>query len=126
MSTAVLKEFKTQLIIFFDELIDNFPDEGDLVIARLFISTQIPIKDLMDHFNHKINTNDQELRRMVKARRDDFFLYNTLFSSVESNLSHFKKIWRSGRLDDEEKDIIWKWIDTFIFLGDKYTNSLKK
>ena len=46
----VLKEFRAQLILFFDELIESFPEEGDLVIARLFISTQVPILEIMNDF----------------------------------------------------------------------------
>jgi len=36
-----LIEFKKQLINFFDELISQFPIEGDLVVMRLFITTQM-------------------------------------------------------------------------------------
>ena len=120
----VLREFKSQLIIFFDELIENFPEEGDLVIARLFIANQVPIVDLMNDFNHHINKDDQHLRKMIKDRREDFFLNNTLFDEHKGTLNHFKKLWRSGTLDDDDKEIIWKWVDTFIFLGDKYSRSI--
>ena len=122
----VLREFKSQLIIFFDELIENFPEEGDLVIARLFIANQVPIIDLMNDFNHHINKDSQKLRKMIKNRREDFFMKNTLFSNYKNNLDHFKKMWRSGILDDEDKEIIWKWVDTFIFLSDKYSRAITK
>ena len=120
----VLREFKSQMIIFFDELIENFPEEGDLVIARLFIANQVPIVDLMNDFNHHINKDNQKLRKMIKERREDFFMHNTLFSSYKSNLDHFKRMWRSGSLDDDDKEIIWKWVDTFIFLSDKYSRAI--
>ena len=120
----VLREFKSQLILFFDELIENFPQEGDLVIARLFISTQVPIVDLMSDFNRNINKDDQQLRKMIKDRREDFFLSNNLFPRFKSTINHFKKLWRSGTLDNDDKEIIWKWVDTFIFLGDKYIRTL--
>jgi hypothetical protein len=120
----VLREFKTQLILFFDELIENFPREGDLVIARLFISTQVPIIDLMDDFNRNINKDDQRLRKKIKERREDFFLSNNLFPRFKPTINHFKKLWRSGTLDNDDKEIIWKWVDTFIFLGDKYIHTL--
>jgi|TARA_B100001059_G_scaffold217659_1_gene237124 predicted KAP-like P-loop ATPase len=120
----VLREFKSQLIIFFDELIENFPEEGDLVIARLFIANQVPIVDLMNDFNHHINKDNKRIRKMIKDRREDFFLHNTLFNSHKTNLNHFKKLWRSGILDKDDKEIIWKWVDTFIFLGDKYSRAI--
>jgi len=120
----VLKEFKSQLIIFFDELIESFPMEGDLVVARLFIANQVPIVDLMNDFNHHINKNEGRLRKMIKERREDFFLKETLFTRHKENLDHFKKLWRSTTMDNEDKDIIWKWVDTFIFLGDKYSKAI--
>ena len=116
----VLREFRVQLILFFDELIESFPEEGDLVIARLFISTQVPILEIMNDFNHHINKEDQRLRKMIEERREDFFLSNTLFPSVKKNLYNFKKLWRSGNLEKDEKEVIWKWVDTFVYLGDKY------
>ena len=120
----VLQEFKSQLIIFFDELIESFPMEGDLVVARLFIANQVPIVDLMNDFNHHINKNEGRLRKMIKERREDFFLKETLFTRHKESLDHFKKLWRSTNMDDEDKDIIWKWVDTFIFLGDKYSKAI--
>jgi len=120
-TTDVLIEFKNQLITFFDELIAQFPAEGDLVVLRLFIANQIPIKDAMDSFNYKINTEDQKLRKMIKARNEAYFLDNNPFDNISKDkVSHFKKLWLSGSLDTEDKRIIWQWVDSFIFLGDKY------
>lgn len=121
----VLSEFKTQLIAFFDELIGQFPQEGDLVIVRLFLANQIPIQDAMNTFNHRINKNNQELRKMVKERNDSFFLEHSLFDNLgKEKISHFKKLWRSGRLDEEDKLVIWNWVDAFIYLGDKYIKAI--
>lgn len=118
----VLTEFKTQLILFFDELISQFPGEGDLVVIRLFFSNQIPIQNIVNIFNHKINTNDQELKKMVKERNEAFFLEHNIFDSLgKEKVLHFKKLWRSERLDKEDKEVIWKWIDAFIFLGEKHS-----
>ena len=117
----ILTEFKTQLICFFDELISQFPLEGDLVLVRLFFSNQISIQDVMNFFNHKINTNDQELRKMAKERNESFFLEHNVFDNLgKEKINHFKKLWRSGLLDNEDKEVIWNWIDAFVYLGDKY------
>jgi hypothetical protein len=121
----VLTEFKTQLISFFDELIGQFPLEGDLVIVRLFFANQIPIQDVMNNFNHKINTNDQELRKMIKNRNEAFFLENNIFDNLgKDKINNIKKIWRSDRLDKEDKEVIWNWIDAFMYLGDKYAKAI--
>ena len=121
----VLIEFKKQLISFFDELIGQFPIEGDLVVVRLFLGNQIPIQEVINIFNHKINTNEQELRKMVKERNESFFLEHNIFDNLgKEKIIHFKKLWRSGRLDNEDKEVIWNWIDAFIYLGDKYTKAV--
>jgi len=121
----VLTEFKKQLILFFDELITQFPLEGDLVVIRLFFSNQIPVQNVINIFNHKINTNDQELRKMVKERNECFFLEHNIFDNLgKEKVIHFKKLWRSETLDNEDKEVIWKWIDTFIYLGDKHSKCI--
>ena len=124
-SLQILSEFKTQITTFFDELIAQFPQEGDLVVMRLFISTQLPIEDTLNKFIYEITTNNGEKRQAVKERNELFFLKceTTNETSEKYKLSHFKKLWRSGQLDDEDKRVIWQWIDTFIFLADKYVNS---
>jgi len=92
------------------------------VLVRLFFSNQIPIQDVMNFFNHKINTNDQELRKMAKERNECFFLEHNIFDNLgKDKINHFKKLWRSGLLDEEDKVVIWNWIDAFIYLGDKYS-----
>jgi hypothetical protein len=117
----ILQEFKTQLVTFFDELIAQFPEEGEFVVVRLFISSQIVIADAIESFTHTINKNKGHHRMMVTARDEDFFLKHDIFSSLgKQNINHFKKLWVSGRLDEDDKKIIWSWIDTFIFLSDKW------
>lgn len=125
MSERVLSKFKSNLLSFLDELINQFPQEGDLVIMRLFISNQIPIKDVMDIFIYNINKNDQQLRKMVKDRDEVFFLEHNIFDNLgRDKVSHFKRLWRSGKLDKEDKEIIWDWIDAFILISDEYAKVL--
>ena len=122
----VLSEFKTQLLTFFDELIGQFPREGDLVVARLFLANQIQTKDAMEIFIHKMNTNEQELKKMVKTRNELLFLEHSLFDNLgKDKVTHFKKLWRSGQLDDEDKQVIWNWIDAFVYLSDKYIKAVQ-
>ena len=58
---------------------------------------------------------------MIKDRNETFFLEENIFENLsKSKTLHFKKLWRSGKLDDDDKKIIWKWIDSFVYLSDKY------
>ncbi len=118
-------EYRKQLLLFFDELIGQFPHEGDLVVARLFLANQIQIKDVMDMFLFKLTTNDSELKKMVKERNERFFLEHSLFDGLgKDKANHFKKLWRSGQLDDEDKAVIWNWIDAFVYLSEKYAKTV--
>ena len=118
----VLKEFKKNLISFFDELIDIFPKEGDLVIVRIFLKDQMPIEDVLSKFINSINKDDNKIRKMIKEKNEIFFLENNIFehSVSTTKVLHFKKLWRSGILDDEDKKQLWRWCDSFIYLADKY------
>lgn len=114
----ILSEFKNGIISFLDELIEQFPEEGDLVIARIFLKDQIPIVDIMNNFILKL----LPLEGQVKERNESFFLDNNLlFENIDKNkVNHFKRLWRSERLDRDDRNVIWKWYDSFIFLAKKY------
>ena len=119
--TLILQEFKNNLITFFDELIDQFPTEADLVIIRIFLKDQIPIGEVINIFNNTINKDGQRFKKMIKERNENFFLESNIFDSIsKTKVVHFKKLWRSNSLDDDDKKIIWKWIDSFVYLGEKY------
>lgn len=119
--TEILQEFKKQLLSFFDELIGQFPQEGDLVLIRLFITNQIPIKDVMDIFVENVTKNDNELKTMITDRNELFFLEHSMFDNLgKDKVNHFKRIWRSDNLDEEDKEVIWNWVDAFVYLSNKY------
>ena len=122
--TQILMEFKNGLISFFDELIDQFPQEGDLIMVIIFLKDQISIEDVMNIFIHNLNKDDQKLKKMVKDRNEIFFLENNVFDTLGKNkVLHFKRLWRSGSLDEDDKLVVWKWIDSFMFLADKYSKA---
>lgn len=129
----VLKEFKNNLISFFDELIDQFPDIGELVMIRIFLKDQVIIKDVIESVSYQINKNDQMIRKIIRDRNEEFFLQeNNFFDSLyvsskkKDKVLKFQTIWRSNRLDKEDKETIWKWIDSFVFLTDKYNKMKEK
>ena len=49
-SVLILNEFKKGLISFFDELIEQFPEHGDLVVIRILLKDQLPVTQIMNHF----------------------------------------------------------------------------
>lgn len=117
----ILAQFKSSLISFMDELITLLPDESDFIIGRMFISDSVNIEDVIKAFSLKIYENDDLLKKMIKTRDESFFLQNNVFSYFgDSKVNKFKDIWMQGRLDQEDKDTIWKWVDIFVVLTDKY------
>jgi hypothetical protein len=115
---VILKQFKNALISFLDELINQFPCEGDLVIFRIFLKDRVPVIKMMNLFVQKI----LPLRDMIENRNEDFFLNHcNLFEGIsDKKKNKFKKLWRSPSLDKDDKRIMWEWFDSFIYLSEKY------
>ena len=99
----ILIEFKTALVNFFDELIEQFPDEGDLVMVRIFINDQVPIADVMSVFITRL----LPLKEIVSKRDVNFFLgpsAGSLFEKIDKGkVNYFKILWQSDRLDESDR-----------------------
>lgn len=119
----ILDQFKKQLISFFDELISQFPEAAELVILRILFKDQIPIEEVMKRFVYKLVA----VRDLIKNRDEIFFLENNTFFSFTSkeNINSLKKLWRSNKMDEEDKLTVWKWMDSFVYLADKYAKNLE-
>jgi hypothetical protein len=94
-------------------------------MIRIFLKDQIPIEDVMNIFSNAINKDNAKLKKMIKDRNEIFFLENNIFDSIsKTKVVHFKKLWRSGSLDEEDKKVVWRWVDSFVYLSEKY-NKIK-
>ena len=125
MSTGeILKEFKNSIISFLDELIDQFPYEGELIVSRVFINDQHPIKSIMDTFNWELNRNEGIIKHMIKERNECYFTENNILNIEQEKFNRFKQLWYSNSLDKEDKIVVWKWIDSFVYLAEKYSKSI--
>lgn len=116
----ILQDFKDNLIIFLDELIVQFEDEPDLIIARIFLKDQIPVEDVISNFIIKL----LPMKDKVKERDEDFFLSQDIFfgfgHAEETKVNRFKRLWQSNILDKDDRETMWKWFDTFFRLAEKY------
>ena len=91
---------------------------------RLDFNDQVDIKKVLETFTHYLNKDEHKLKEDIKERNDSFLIENLTFDYLGNpKLIQFKKIWRSPRLDQEDKKIIWKWIDSFVYLSDKYAKN---
>ena len=114
----LLRGLHSDLLKFFDSLIEAFPDEGDLVIIRFALTDQFPITDIMDY----ITVSLLPLKSKVDNRDNNFFLENNiLFEELDNaKVNHFKRIWKSETLNDEDRDSIWRWFDRFLLRAERY------
>ncbi len=82
----------------------------------------------MNYFVQKI----LPLKKMVDERNEDFFLNHcSIFEDINNDtqknkVNKFKKLWRSNCLDEDDRIVIWKWFDSFMFLSEKYQKILLK
>lgn len=116
----LMQEFRSQLVSFLDELIEQFPSEGDFVLIRIFIKDQLPIPDVLGRYIRDL----LPFQNQVKERDESFFLNNQLLytggNMAQSRINHFKKLWVSEKLDDNDREIIWQWMDAFNNIANKY------
>ena len=124
----ILHEFKTQMLIFLDELISQFPREGDFILMRVYSSHHLNIEETVKEFLYELNKNNGKVREAFKERNEMYFLSMEVSQRIQQKykILYFKKIWRSGALDLENKRTIWAWFDTFIYLADKYFKCTQK
>jgi hypothetical protein len=121
MSTSMqlLQVLKTQLLLFFDELIHILPNEQDFIVIRFFIKDQVPISDVMDYIVKKL----VPLESYVLNKDERFFLeHQVLFEDLRdqnTKVSYFKTMWENSQ-DEENKEVIWNWFKYFIQVGKKY------
>jgi hypothetical protein len=120
-SIEILEKFHKSLVSFFDALIDMFPNEKEFILIRILVKDQIPSTQIMGYFQHVASNN--EIMDSIKKRDDQFFLQNVLFSNINKS-DIFKNIWIS-KLDDDDKQMIWDWVDAFMKLANSYTQSSK-
>lgn len=120
LKISLMYEFRTQLLNFLDELIEQFPEESDLIIIRIFMKDQVPVYDVLGRFIRDL----LPLKKEVDQRNESFFVENTILYTqhgIASNkVNHFRNLWLSNKLDDADRDVIWKWMDLLNNIGQQY------
>ena len=111
---TILNSFKTQLLNFLDELISQYPSQSEFIVMRIFVKDQIPIQLLVGKFIKNILPHEN----LVKTRDDSLFKIAQLVA-YPPKPNFFRDFWFSDLLQDDDKEIIWKWMDVFILLAKK-------
>ena len=117
---SLMYEFRSQLLNFLDELMNQFPEESDFIIIRIFMKDQVPVYDVLGRFIRDL----LPLKKQVDSRNDRFFMENTLLyvqnGLAENKVNHFQKLWSSDKLDENDREMIWKWMDLLNSIGGQY------
>lgn len=108
--------FKKNMMDFFDDLIEQYPEEGDLIVIRFFLAEQTPVETMMQQFIKTVLPN----RHHIKNRDETFFLENenVFGSSPKDKVIHFKSLYL--RMDKAERSVLWDWFQSFVVLADNY------
>lgn len=126
----LLKLFKSNVLSFLDNVISVFPKETHFIFFKLAVkSGLVSEKKILKDFSEIIIPH----KEMVLQRNEEFFL--TKCKSLVSNLpnvkdddvDHFKNMWTSEQLTDEDRENIWKYFILFLNIALKYeeNNSTK-
>lgn len=117
---SILKRFRDSYISFIDELMQLFPDEVKLIPIRVFFVDQIPVQMVADQFIKYVLPH----KKQIISKDEHYFINNdnifNMMGDKNGDVLHFKKLWTSDRLDDEDREAIWKYFFTFIVLIEKY------
>ena len=108
--------FKKNMMEFFDDLIEQYPEEGDLIVIRFFLAEQTPVEIMINRFIDVVLPN----RQHIKEQNEVFFLQNeNIFgASPKDKVVHFKQLYL--RMDEEERQVLWAWFQSFVVLADNY------
>lgn len=120
--TQELYNFKTRMLEFIEELIRQFPQEPSFIIIRIFVSDKIPVKDVLGRFMKEC----LPYKDLIKSRNAEFFLHSDfMFEKYSSQvgtdeIKHFRDMWDSDMMDDDDKNAVWLWLNMFIRMANKY------
>lgn len=114
----ILRIFKDLLVKFLDALIEQLPQESDLIVLRIMLGEQIPIEEVISIFCNRILPYTD----YIFKHDERFFIDCTdIFEGIKSDkVSYFKRLYQSPTFNEHDKQQIWKWFETFAKLAIKY------
>jgi hypothetical protein len=117
-----LSAFNTQLINFFDELCNTFPEERDIKMANEAIkgAKKINPRLILDLFTeHVYNDLAAAIARrdVIEIRQKAQKKISTQFNEMISALAIFDKHWDS--MGQQNQEVIWQYLKVLCILCEK-------
>jgi hypothetical protein len=111
--------FKQHCIQFVDALIELFPEESDLFVARFILKDQLTPEQMVEGFSVYV----EPFVDMIRDRNEAFFMERSQDSTapewVQVKVTRIKELWTSPQLDDDNKGAIWEWVHLLATLGQR-------
>lgn len=124
---SVLNAFTTQMVHFFDELCNTFPEEKDLKMATEGIKGAKKINprlilDLFVEYVYKDCSTAIYERNMNVIRRHMQDTVTTQFNDMLAALSIFDKHWDT--MGTNNQDVIWQYLKVLCLLSEKAAHAI--
>ena len=118
---SITDMFTTQLVMFMDELIDQFPACSSCIPIRIDLTTRMTdASAVVGAFVDRISANSSRARQLLHARDDAFGSEHVFRSLYPADPEWFARVWADPRMTAEIKGTIWRWLDSFVFMGDQW------
>jgi hypothetical protein len=119
---SALSAFTTQLVNFFDELCNTFPEEKDIKMATEAIkgAKKINPRLILDLFTEHVYNDLAPAvakRDVVEIRNAAQKKLSTQFNEMISALAIFDKHWDT--MGENNQEIIWQYLKVLCFLSEK-------
>jgi hypothetical protein len=112
----ILNRFKNTLVQFLDDLIETFPRHESFVAMRILVKDQISPIIIMEGFLEDLDHIDKQ----VSVRSNEFFCEdNPVFAKLGAS-TEFSQIWFSEAMDEENRNVMWLWIEDLTKLAKLY------
>lgn len=124
-TSELLVVFKDQLLNFTDELLEIFQNEPKLILTRVYVENNLIIEEAVKRFGKALNGRDN-LASVIQKRDENFFAeydmmkLNNDGGSLGDQANFMLELWNDKRLDDEDKGVIWTWVDLFVNITQCY------
>lgn len=117
-----LDKFNDTFKEFLDDLIRIFPDDSDFRLYEIILNTALNNDKLLviNVFNKYVT---EAYGEKILQKDDEFFMTHTYDHLLNKNNAEYmiekiKSYWT--QMDDETKDIVWKYFRVLILLDKKY------
>lgn len=117
----LLSIFKQKGIDFLTQLIEIFPEQTVLITYRMLFENHLPIEMVLLNLGERLSLYQDK----IKNRDETFFLSNEeIFAGAKNTeVLMWKDVWKSSRLDANDRVSIWQWVNLFLDLSLLYNRA---